>query len=86
MARAGFAGRRRKSVPEHLNSSGTWGFGLEGGCLRGRAPFGVELVLYFAADDGFKKRKLFFVKRLCYSSQENFIDVNLPHPVFQIST
>ena len=28
MARAGFAGRRRKSGPEHLNSSGTWVFGL----------------------------------------------------------
>jgi hypothetical protein len=28
VARAGFAERRRKSGPEHLNSSGTWVFGL----------------------------------------------------------
>ena len=30
MARAGFAERRRKSIPEHLNSPDTWVLGLYG--------------------------------------------------------
>ena len=51
MARAGIAGRRRKSVPEHLNSSGTMGFGLEGGCLGAEPLIGSSLYYYLLSND-----------------------------------
>ena len=48
VARAGLAGRRRKkSVPEHLNSSGSLGFGLEGGCLGAERHIGSGLYYFF---------------------------------------